>query len=215
MCSIRTRSSFPFERATRFEDLETSEEVMAVPAVVREHYLEEIGGLIERYKRELGAAGIDYQLLTHRAAARDGAAGVPLDAGDGRCDAFLSVAAVPRGRGWRRRFRSCCTCSSASRRCACKFAAVKLLRRAPVEHTQTAPSARAAAAGAPRRGARPAGARVRAAVLRGGAAAGSAGVTVVALDTSLSMSAPGRFERAKQLARRRSAERRPATSSAS
>ena len=30
---------FPFERATRFEDLETSEEVMAVPGVVREHYL--------------------------------------------------------------------------------------------------------------------------------------------------------------------------------
>src|SRR5687767_6577296 len=44
---------FPFERATRFEDLETSEEVMAVPAIVRSHYLKEIGGLIERYRREL------------------------------------------------------------------------------------------------------------------------------------------------------------------
>src|SRR5439155_18402855 len=39
---------FPFDRATRFEDLETSEEVMAVPAVVRAHYLKEIGALIER-----------------------------------------------------------------------------------------------------------------------------------------------------------------------
>jgi uncharacterized protein (DUF58 family) len=55
---------FPFERATRFEDLETNEEVMAVPGAVRAHYLKEIGTLIERYRRELGAAGIDYQLLT-------------------------------------------------------------------------------------------------------------------------------------------------------
>ena len=54
---------FPFERATRFEDLETSEEVMAVPVVVREHYLNAIGAFIERYKRELGGSGIDYQLL--------------------------------------------------------------------------------------------------------------------------------------------------------
>src|ERR1041384_3311716 len=55
---------FPFERATRFEDLETSEEVMAVPGAVREHYLREMGSFIERYRRELGAAGIDYQLLS-------------------------------------------------------------------------------------------------------------------------------------------------------
>jgi uncharacterized protein (DUF58 family) len=54
---------FPFERATLFEDLETSEEVMAVPALVRSHYLSEIQGLIDRYKRELGTSGIDYQLL--------------------------------------------------------------------------------------------------------------------------------------------------------
>jgi uncharacterized protein (DUF58 family) len=56
--------AFPFERATRFEDMETQDEVLAVPVVVRDHYLKAIGGLIERYKRELGAAGIDYQLLT-------------------------------------------------------------------------------------------------------------------------------------------------------
>ncbi|MGE3179055.1 MAG: DUF58 domain-containing protein [Vicinamibacterales bacterium] len=54
---------FPFERATRFEDLETREEVTAVPALVREHYLDAIRGLTERYKRELGVAGIDYHLL--------------------------------------------------------------------------------------------------------------------------------------------------------
>jgi uncharacterized protein (DUF58 family) len=55
---------FPFDRSTRFEDLETSEEVMAVPGLVRSHYLQQISGLIERYRRELGAAGIDYQLLS-------------------------------------------------------------------------------------------------------------------------------------------------------
>jgi uncharacterized protein (DUF58 family) len=54
---------FPFERATRFEDLETTEEVMAVPGLVREHYLRQMSGLIDRYKRELGVAGIDHQLL--------------------------------------------------------------------------------------------------------------------------------------------------------
>jgi len=54
---------FPFDRATRFEDLETHEEIMAVPLIVRDHYLREIHGLIDRYKRELGAAGIEYRLL--------------------------------------------------------------------------------------------------------------------------------------------------------
>ena len=57
-------TDFPFERATRFQDLETDEEVMAVPAVVREHYLRAMGALIEQYKRELGACGIDYHLLS-------------------------------------------------------------------------------------------------------------------------------------------------------
>ena len=55
---------FPFERATRFQDMESDHEVMAVPAVVRQHYVEAMQGLIDRYKRELGGAGIDYQLLT-------------------------------------------------------------------------------------------------------------------------------------------------------
>jgi uncharacterized protein (DUF58 family) len=54
---------FPFERATRFEDLESQHEVMAVPAVVRAHYLRAVGEFIERYKRELGGSGIDYQLI--------------------------------------------------------------------------------------------------------------------------------------------------------
>jgi len=56
--------AFPFDRPTRFEDLETSEEVIAVPGAVRDHYVREVKGLIDRYRRELGAAGIDYQLLS-------------------------------------------------------------------------------------------------------------------------------------------------------
>src|SRR4029453_891822 len=44
--------AFPVERATRFEDMETQDEVLAVPVVVRDHYLKAIGGLIDRYKRE-------------------------------------------------------------------------------------------------------------------------------------------------------------------
>jgi hypothetical protein len=82
-----------------------------------------------------------------------------------------------------------------------RFAAVKLLKRAPVEHTQ-------------RRHLRELillALRVAALVLlalafarpffASGAAVASSSVTVVALDTSYSMSAPGRFERARQLAK--------------
>ena len=54
---------FPFERATRFQDLESEEEVLAVPAMVSQHYRREIGQLLDRYKRELGASGIDYHLV--------------------------------------------------------------------------------------------------------------------------------------------------------
>jgi uncharacterized protein (DUF58 family) len=55
---------FPFDRATRFEDLETGEEIMAVPELVRAQYMTEINSLVDRYRRELGASGIDYQLLS-------------------------------------------------------------------------------------------------------------------------------------------------------
>jgi len=54
---------FPFERATTFEDLESGDEVTALPGAVREHYLRQMNGMIDRYRRELGAAGIDYQRL--------------------------------------------------------------------------------------------------------------------------------------------------------
>jgi uncharacterized protein (DUF58 family) len=59
----RDELTFPFERATRFRDIEGSEEVMAVPAVVRADYLAELNRTIERFRREFGSIGIDYRLL--------------------------------------------------------------------------------------------------------------------------------------------------------
>jgi uncharacterized protein (DUF58 family) len=55
--------TFPFDRATRFRDLETDDEVMVVPSLVRESYLKEVSDLIALYERELRLAGIDYRLL--------------------------------------------------------------------------------------------------------------------------------------------------------
>ena len=55
--------TFPFERAARFHDLETDDEIRAVPELVREHYLKAIGDLVETYRRELRLAGIDYCLV--------------------------------------------------------------------------------------------------------------------------------------------------------
>jgi uncharacterized protein (DUF58 family) len=62
---------FPFEQAARFRDMETSDEVLAVPAVVRADYLKAIGDLQTRYRRALQLAGIDYVLAD---------TSVPLDA---------------------------------------------------------------------------------------------------------------------------------------
>jgi uncharacterized protein (DUF58 family) len=54
---------FPFEKAARFRDMETQDEVVAVPDAVRNDYLHAVADLIDRYKRELRMAGIDYTLL--------------------------------------------------------------------------------------------------------------------------------------------------------
>jgi uncharacterized protein (DUF58 family) len=51
---------FPFEHAARFRDMETQEEVMAVPSSVRADYLERMQARIDFFRRELGLAGIDY-----------------------------------------------------------------------------------------------------------------------------------------------------------
>jgi uncharacterized protein (DUF58 family) len=55
--------TFPFERASRFRDLERGDELMAVPSVVRDDYMSALNSALEVYKRELGTGGIDYRLL--------------------------------------------------------------------------------------------------------------------------------------------------------
>jgi uncharacterized protein (DUF58 family) len=55
--------AFPFTAAARFRDMETDDEVLAIPEVVRDQYVQAVTDLIERYKRELRVAGIDYVLL--------------------------------------------------------------------------------------------------------------------------------------------------------
>ncbi len=55
--------AFPFERATRFQDLETDEEMTVVPAEIRAHYLRDIKGLVARYEKALKLVGIDYCLV--------------------------------------------------------------------------------------------------------------------------------------------------------
>ena len=55
--------TFPFEGASRFEDLETGEEVQAVPSAVRGDYLKRVEDLIAFYTRELRLSGIDYRLV--------------------------------------------------------------------------------------------------------------------------------------------------------
>ena len=54
---------FPFEKAARFRDTETADEVLAVPGVVRDQYLGAVTELQETYRRELQLAGIDYVML--------------------------------------------------------------------------------------------------------------------------------------------------------
>jgi uncharacterized protein (DUF58 family) len=55
--------TFPFDRATRFRDIELGDELMAVPSMVRAQYLESLEAALERYRRELGSTGIDYCLI--------------------------------------------------------------------------------------------------------------------------------------------------------
>jgi uncharacterized protein (DUF58 family) len=55
--------TFPFERASKFRDMEGGDEIMAVPSVVRGAYLAELQRVLEIYKRELGSTGIDYRVV--------------------------------------------------------------------------------------------------------------------------------------------------------
>jgi uncharacterized protein (DUF58 family) len=55
--------TFPFRGASRFHDVESSEEVTAEPTQIRAGYLRELAGLTLRYDRELRGSGIDYVQL--------------------------------------------------------------------------------------------------------------------------------------------------------
>ncbi len=55
--------TFPFRGASRFTDLESTDEVTADPASVRTAYLRELASLTLRYDRELRGSGIDYVQL--------------------------------------------------------------------------------------------------------------------------------------------------------
>ena len=55
--------TFPFERASKFRDMELGDELMAVPSVVRAAYLAELTRALDTYRRELRSMGVDYQLV--------------------------------------------------------------------------------------------------------------------------------------------------------
>jgi uncharacterized protein (DUF58 family) len=55
--------TFPFERATKFRDMEAGDELMAVPSIVRDSYLKELERVLDFYRRELGSIGVDYRLI--------------------------------------------------------------------------------------------------------------------------------------------------------
>lgn len=59
----RDELTFPFDRATKFRDLESGAEVLAVPAAVRDQYLKAVQDLCTIYERELRVSGIDYVRL--------------------------------------------------------------------------------------------------------------------------------------------------------
>lgn len=56
--------TFPFEHASTFRDIETGQQVLTDPRTIRDAYLAGITAMQETYRRELRAAGIDYQLAS-------------------------------------------------------------------------------------------------------------------------------------------------------
>jgi uncharacterized protein (DUF58 family) len=54
--------TFPFDRPVRFRDLETDAEIVANPGDIRSGYLDSMNALVAGYRKELGGAGIEYQI---------------------------------------------------------------------------------------------------------------------------------------------------------
>jgi uncharacterized protein (DUF58 family) len=55
--------SFPFDRAARFRDVETDQEIVAVPAAIRDTYKARLEAMVSNFRSVLGQNGIDYTLL--------------------------------------------------------------------------------------------------------------------------------------------------------
>jgi uncharacterized protein (DUF58 family) len=54
---------FPFEENAQFEDLETRRKLHVIPDYLREQYLQILGGHIEKLRKELSGAQIDYTIM--------------------------------------------------------------------------------------------------------------------------------------------------------
>lgn len=56
--------TFPYHGLTQFESLETAQRVLTNPAAIRDQYLARMQEFLDRTRRDLRNAGIDYQLLS-------------------------------------------------------------------------------------------------------------------------------------------------------
>ena len=54
---------FPFERATKFHDPESADELMVMPSQVRTDYIQAIEELVAKYDRDLKLVNVDYHLV--------------------------------------------------------------------------------------------------------------------------------------------------------
>ena len=54
---------FPFERATKFHDPESADELMVMPSQVRTDYIQAIEALVAKYDRDLKLVNVDYHLV--------------------------------------------------------------------------------------------------------------------------------------------------------
>ena len=194
--------SFPFERAARFRDMESDHEVVAAPAAVRDTYKSRLDAMVSNFRTVLGQNGIDYTLLDTSQPLEVALLRVPPDPAK---DALAWAAS---------RFFRRCTCSASSRlpcRSPCTSSAA-----APTPWWSSRPSACCRARRWNSSGAGGSARfillvlRVTALVLLAGAfarpylagqrLAADAPLTVIAVDRSFSLSAPGVFDQARALA---------------
>ena len=54
---------FPFQNATKFIDLEGAAQYMAIPALVRENYMQKLNAHLQAFKKGCGHLQADYHLL--------------------------------------------------------------------------------------------------------------------------------------------------------